>query len=1110
MTQRKRARVGAIAATVAVALTMGLTTPSSAAPGTPPTGSGDRTGAGHAPRKTHAHRTLTLITGDRVLLDRGGQVVGMVRAKGREDVPVQILRAGGHTHVVPRDALRLIRERRLDRRLFDVTELSREQHRARTGSGVPVIVTYEGARPAAKAELHAEADPLVRAVLRSVSGEALTVSEDTAADAWTALTRPSSEAGQLTAAPGIATVSLDGLHRAALDRSTARIGAPIAWKAGYDGAGVTIAVLDTGIDTGHGDLAGRVVAERNFSAAEDAGDRYGHGTHVASIAAGTGARSGGTHKGVAPGARLLNAKVLDDDGYGSDSEIIAGMEWAVAQGARVVNLSLGDTDTPEIDPMEEAVNRLSEQTGALFVVSAGNEGPGASTVGTPGSADAALTVGAVDKDDKLADFSSIGPRTGDGAVKPDLTAPGVDIGAAAAEGSTVAEEGTPVADGYVAISGTSMAAPHVAGAAALLAQRHPDWTGERIKAALTASARPARGYTPFQQGSGRVDAAAALKQTVVAEPASLSFGTVRWPHHDDEPVTRTVTYRNLGDRDVTLKLTADGTGPHGGAAPAGLFTLSAGRVTVPAGGTASVDVTADTRLGGNHDGAYGVVVTAAGDGHTVRTAGAVGREAESYDLTVRVLGRDGGPAGDWQGSLTGHADGAYTDIRSEGGTATVRMPKGVYTLSGEIAVPGGEEDGIAGLDWLVAPTVKLTKDTTITLDARRAGPVTMTAPDRGARQTDLTVEADISSEDGYVSIALSAPGLARGFRTAQVGAAGAGTEIEAGASTVWTNGGTEYHAAHSREGSLYTGLTLHTRRSEMARLIVSQAASAPGRTGVLTTTADSVDWSSGTERSIPRTTIVYVRTQGTRWSQSFLQWNGDGEWEADYYGEERDYRAGRSYHHAFNNGVFGPALGTEYRGIFRDGDSLHGTVNPFSDGSGHMGGSIYDKATTVLYRNGKKYATRDEALDFAEFTLPAGRAAYKLVTTVERSGLSRLSRKVSAAYTFTSSRTSEETRIPASAVRFAPRLALDGTAEAGATVTVPVKVQGAAAGGNLRSLSVSASYDGGRTWRKLPVVKGRVTVRNPGKGRTVSFTAVVKDTKGNALTQTIIDAYRTR
>src|SRR4029453_8028919 len=157
--------------------------------------------------------------------------------------------------------------------------------------------------------------------------------------------------------------------------------------------------------------------------------------------------------------------------------IIAGMEWATAQGAKVVSMSLGGDPTDGTDPMSAAVNELSAASGALFVIAAGNSGA-AHPVGAPGAADAALTVGAVDRADVLADFSSRGPRVGDEGLKPEITAPGVGIVAARAAGTFMGE---PVDELYTAANGTSMATPHVAGAAAIIAQQHPGWTGAQIK-----------------------------------------------------------------------------------------------------------------------------------------------------------------------------------------------------------------------------------------------------------------------------------------------------------------------------------------------------------------------------------------------------------------------------------------------------------------------------------------------------------------------------------------------------------------------------------------------------------------------------------------------------
>jgi subtilisin family serine protease len=236
------------------------------------------------------------------------------------------------------------------------------------------------------------------------------------------------------------------------------------------------------------------------------------------------ASAGAKYRGVAPDARVLDGKVCVTYGC-AESWILSGMQWAASEGADVINMSLGGTDTPGIDPLEEAVNTLSAQYGTLFVIAAGNS-YSAETIGSPGSADAALTVGAVDRNEQIAPFSSRGPRVGDGAVKPDVTAPGA--------GSI----GTPVGDNHVALSGTSMATPHVAGAAALLKQQHPTWTGAQIKAALVTAAKPNPALTAYDQGAGRVDVARAIAQTVTADPVSVGLGLHEWPHSDDKPSSR--------------------------------------------------------------------------------------------------------------------------------------------------------------------------------------------------------------------------------------------------------------------------------------------------------------------------------------------------------------------------------------------------------------------------------------------------------------------------------------------------------------------------------------------------------------------------------------------
>ena len=267
--------------------------------------------------------------------------------------------------------------------------------------------------------------------------------------------------------------------QATLDSSVPWTGAPEAWAAGFTGTGVTVAVLDTGYDDTHADLAGRVLAEStSFVPGEEvAYDPHGHGTHVASTIAGTGAASDGAHRGVADGANLLVGKVLGNDGYGQDSWIIEAMEWA-GQRAPIVSMSLGSTEASDgEDLLAESLNAVAEQTGTLFVVAAGNAGA-PETIGTPGSAASALTVGSVDDPSgALSYFSSQGPLARSGALKPDLAGPGSDI--------TAARSADSAGDGaYIGMSGTSMATPHVAGAAAILKQQHPEYTAAQLRAAL--------------------------------------------------------------------------------------------------------------------------------------------------------------------------------------------------------------------------------------------------------------------------------------------------------------------------------------------------------------------------------------------------------------------------------------------------------------------------------------------------------------------------------------------------------------------------------------------------------------------------------------------------
>lgn len=1093
--QVNKARAATIAAATAVVLAAGLTSPASAGP---------EQRSSDAARLT-AHRDITLITGDRVTVDAKGNVVGLKRAKGRAHIPVKVRRSGGHTYVVPADAARLIASGTLDRRLFDITELNKSATRRSFKNGLKVIVGYKGAATGARADVR-EAGTL-RRTLRTLNADAVQTPVKDTPELWKALTD-----GNRTAA-GVAHVWLDGVRRVSLDKSVPQIGAPAAQKAGYTGKGVKIAVLDTGVDATHPDLKGQVVAAKDFAATNSTTDRHGHGTHVASTAAGTGAKSGGKYKGVAPDAKILNGKVLDDSGYGDDSGILAGMEWAAQQGADIVNLSLGGLDTPGIDPLEAAVNKLSAEKDVLFTIAAGNEGP--ESIGSPGSADAALTVGAVDKKDELADFSSTGPRVGDSAVKPDVTAPGVAITAAAAKNSLIGQEIGENPAGYFAIDGTSMATPHVAGAAALLKQQHPDWGYAELKGALTGSAKGGP-YTAFQQGAGRIAVDRAIRQTVIADPVSVSFGTQAWPHTDDKPVTKQLTYRNLGTEDVTLTLDLTATNPRGEAAPSGFFTLGATEVTVPAGGKASVDLTVDTRLGGTLDGAYSAYVTATGGGHSVRTAAAVNREVESYDVTVKHIGRDGKPAADHDTTLYGYSglgeSRFYPVAPSGSGTTTVRVPKGTYLLESWIVKDSQSYKG--GLDWLVQPKLSVTRNLTLTIDARTAKAASITVPDKSARQQSALISY-------YYQPAEFGAGVYADrwsdLRTGSLGGDVSGlTQLWNGQ---WTKGAsTEYNVVTTAKVKRFQGgKTRHYTARELATVKVAMAAGGSRKTGGVTTYGFlPEDFVIGfpIEQKLPGTRTLRLSTgHGIQWSMDVDQYGGhdrDGfpVVEASYtLGAPQTFKGGKTYTKTFNRAVFGPRLGRDH-GLFRDGNEIYGSLPVFADSAGHAGYSEITSAKTTLYRNNKKVGSNSDPLTGDSFTVPAGDAAYKLTASVTRSAkIANASTRIDATWTFRSKKSSRTTQLPASSARFKATTGTDNRVKAGKKTTFPVTVEGAAAGKNLKSLSVWVSYDNGKTWKKVTVKKGRITVKNPARGKGVSYRAKIVDKKGNTSTISIYNAY---
>ncbi|HEY6041701.1 MAG TPA: S8 family peptidase [Anaerolineae bacterium] len=316
----------------------------------------------------------------------------------------------------------------------------------------------------------------------------------------------------LAARPDIDMIWYDEPVHINLDESVPLIGAPDVYRAGFTGKNIRVGIVDTGIDPNHPDFAGRIVEFKDFSG-DGTADGHGHGTHVAGIIGGSGAASGGKYRGVAYECLYIIAKALRNDGAGLMSDIIAGLDFQLDQKAQVVNLSLGSSGSSDgTDALSVACDALVER-GVVVCVAAGNDGPFGRTIGAPGAAHKVITVGATDKRDTIATFSSRGP-TSDGRIKPDLCFPGVEIHSCRANGTSM---GKVIDQSYTTASGTSMATPHATGSSALLLQVRPELTPQAIKDALMNSAQDL-GQDAMSQGRGRARVYAAYQAIVSLAP----------------------------------------------------------------------------------------------------------------------------------------------------------------------------------------------------------------------------------------------------------------------------------------------------------------------------------------------------------------------------------------------------------------------------------------------------------------------------------------------------------------------------------------------------------------------------------------------------------------
>ena len=370
----------------------------------------------------------------------------------------------------------------------------------------------------------------------------------------------------LTSSSLVKRIAMDRPTFRTMERTGATIGSTLARQEfGYDGTGVTVAVIDSGVTSWHDDLTGTTGGSQRVDRFVDfvngypaPYDDYGHGTHVAGIIAGNGFDSNGARAGIAPGVRLAVLKVLDGAGQGRMSDVIAAFDYVIANQqafpVRVINVSLGAGvyESYNADLLTLAAKRAVD-AGIVVVAAAGNNGRRNGTaaysgVTAPGNAPWVLTVGAashggtVDRtDDTVAGFSSRGPTRVDRAAKPDLVAPGVGIESLSDPNSSMYGSRSPyLLDGtvptaylpYLSLSGTSQATPVVSGTVALMLQAAPALTPNLVKAILQYTAQAYAGYDALTQGAGFLNAHGAIElaRFFAAPSASPYPSRSEWSH----------------------------------------------------------------------------------------------------------------------------------------------------------------------------------------------------------------------------------------------------------------------------------------------------------------------------------------------------------------------------------------------------------------------------------------------------------------------------------------------------------------------------------------------------------------------------------------------------